>query len=118
MLREKSGLSLLYTHRIRLLRIELYEIYNCIGPGYLQNILAKPDGIIITRNNFATHLLYVILRFKLSIRCDGAKRWNNLDIYMHVKGCVTLDAFKHAIFKLNAPHCTCSYCKVCILTRM
>ncbi len=51
MLRERSGLSLLYTRCIRLLLIEIYKIYNCIGPRYLHNIIAKPDGILITRNN-------------------------------------------------------------------
>ena len=32
---------------------------------------------------------------------DGAKRWNNLG--KDGKGCVTLDAFKHATLKWNAP---------------
>ncbi len=37
MLREKSGLSLLYIPRIRLLLIEIYKMYTCIGPRYLHN---------------------------------------------------------------------------------
>ena len=37
MLRERSGLSLLYTRRIRLLLIEIYKMYNCACPRYLHN---------------------------------------------------------------------------------
>ncbi len=78
----------------------------------------KPDGILITRDNFR---LYQPICFMSSYglnsnRYDGAKMGNNLD--KDVKGCVMLDAFKHANLKWNAPHCTRSCYKLCILTRM
>ncbi len=111
MLREKSGLSLQYTRRIRLLLIEIYKIYNCIGLRYLHNIIAKPDGILITSNNFRLNqaICFTTSYGLNSIRYGGAKRWNNLD--KDVKGCAILDAFKHAILKWNLQHCTYSYCK-------
>ena len=97
MLRERSGLSLLYTRRVRLLLIEIYKMYNCIGPRYRHNIIANPNGILITRNNFRLNqpICFTSSYGLNSVRYDGAKRWNNLD--KDVKGCVTLDAFKHAI---------------------
>ncbi len=63
----------------------------------IHNIIAKPDGILITRNNFRLNqpICFTSSYGLNSVRYDGAKRWNNLD--KDVKGCVTLDAFKHAI---------------------
>ena len=62
MLRERSGLSHLNTRRIRLLLIEIYKMYHCISPQYLHNIIAKPGGILITRNNFRLNQPHFVLR--------------------------------------------------------
>ncbi len=76
---------------------KIIKLYNyCIGLRHLHKTRAKPDGILITRNNFSINQPICFN----SIRYDGAKRWNNLDKDM--KGCVTLGAFNYAILKWNA----------------
>ena len=50
-LREQSGLPLLYIQRIRVLLIEMYKMYNLLGPRYLHDILCKQANRMFTRNN-------------------------------------------------------------------
>ncbi len=80
-LREQSGLPLLYIQRIRALLIEIYKMYNLLGPMSLHDILCKHANRMSTRNNLrllqpkchtATYGLS-------SVRYYGAKLWNELD---------------------------------------
>ena len=117
-LREQSGLSLLYIQRIRLLLIEIYKMYYLVGPMYLHSILSQQANMTSTRNNLrVVQPICNTSTYGLSsARYYGSKLWNELD--KPLKESVSLEDFKRNILHWSGPACSCSTCKLCVLKQL
>ena len=79
-LKEQSGLPFLYIQRIRLLLIEINEIYNLLGPMYLHSILIKQANVTSTRNSMGVvQPTCNTSTYGLSSARYYSKLWNELD---------------------------------------
>ncbi len=80
-LREQSGLPLLYVQRIRVSLIKIYKMHNLLRPMYLHSILSKHAKMTSTRNN--VRVVQPICHtppYGLSrVRYCGATLWNEID---------------------------------------
>ena len=117
-LREQSGLPLLYIQRIRLLLIEIYKMYNLLGPMYLHSILSKQANVTSTRNNLRVvqPICNTSTYCLSSARYYGSKLWNELD--KPLKESVSLGNFKRSILSWCDPGCSCSAFKLCVLKQL
>ncbi len=115
-LREQSGPPLLYVRRIRVLLIEIYKIYNLLGPMYLHRIVSKQADVTSTRISLRVvqpkcrTSTYGLNSVRYMVQCYGT---GLID-----KKSMSLEDFKRNIVNWTGPACTCSTCKLCFKTNV
>jgi exonuclease III len=116
-LRQKSGISLVYIQRLRAILFEVHKSVNKIGPVYMHNLFKVKPVHYEMRKKICVELpKYNSVKYGYeTMRYQGANLWNGLNDDVKL---LDNQMFKKYISIWTPPLCSCSSCILCKLHHM
>ena len=117
-LRRYSNKKLLYENRILIILCEVYRCIMKLNPIYLHDMFVTSSNVHNTRGKLKLNLPnYKYVKYgKDTFSYNGTMLWNMLSD--DLKCTENFSDFKRLLNAWEGPHCSCSYCNICILKQI
>ena len=106
----------MFIQRVRFLMVEVWKIWNMIGPLYLHNMYIIKETVYDMRNILVLRLsIFKAKKYSLNyIRYQGPSYWNRL--LNDIKRASNLSVFKSLVTQWDGAMCSCNSCDTCNLS--